>query len=183
MVTWPRLMGPVTPLILSPWFAWPHDRTAVVGTGTENLSRPWAIGNEALYFPIEIFEDAIITKLWWQNGATVSGNVDCGVYTENGNRLVSTGSLAQAGVNAIQAVDVPDTTVPSGLLYLALVASTTAATFWIVGSSAITPSYGFSGYRQASALPLPNPATFATTRVSGMIVPKFGALVAPRTVI
>lgn len=176
-----RTVGPATPLILSPWFTWPPDRLTTINT--VNTSAAWGTANLALYFPIEIPETVSITKLWWQNGTTATGNVDCGIYDEEQNRLVSTGSTAQTGTSVVQSVDITDVTLVAGLYYFALAASSGSSTFWVVGSSALATSYGWSVYRQTSAFALPNPATFATTKVTASIIPKFGALVGPRVLV
>lgn len=169
------------PLILSPMFLPPYG-TGLNATGSGLASQAWGTANLALYFPILLPPGVPpLTKLWWQNGGTASGNVDCGMYDAQGNRLVSTGSTAQSGTSTVQAVDITDTVIPSGLLYLALALSSATGTIW--GAGAAGAGYGFGVYRQTSAFPLPNPATFATISSAGALLPKFGALVAPRTVI
>jgi hypothetical protein len=142
-----------------------------------------AIGtaNVALYAPIFVPEPCVITKLWWQNGATVSGNVDVGVYTEEGTRIVSTGSIAQAGVSNLQTIDITDQALPAGFLYFALGASSATATFWAAVGGAGDNWFTHGGKYQTSVFPLPNTATFGF--VNGIALFKYGALVWPRTVL
>jgi hypothetical protein len=178
---WPE-SGPLVPPVISPWWMPPNHVeqwiTANTGTGT------FDVANRAYYYPIWLAHPIVVTKLWWQNGTTIAGNVDCGLYTDNGVRLVSTGSTAQTGSLAIQSVDIADTPIPGGLVYLAFVASTTAANFRAIGpGTGATTGVGPSTYFQTSAFPLPNPATFATTKVIGVKIFKVGALRAPRTVV
>jgi hypothetical protein len=179
MGTWPR-SGSIAPLILSPWFMPPYSSDLNVNNAV-NASAAWLSANLALFFPIYIPHPWIVTKLWWQNGATVTGNVDCGLYTEEQTRIISTGSTAQAGINAVQSVDVTDTVIPAGTTYFALVMSSTG-TVWDNGAGADPGGYAGGGYVQTSALPLPAIATFASA-LTGMRFPKFGALRSPRTVL
>jgi hypothetical protein len=158
----------------------PYSSDININNGA-NASSPWIAPNQALFFPIFIPHPWTVTKLWWQNGSTVTGTVDCGLYTEEQNRILSTGSTAQAGANAVQSVDVPDTVIPAGTTYFALVMSSTG-TVWNNVINGDPGGYVGGGYVQASALPLPATATFATA-FTGMRFPKFGALRAPRTVL
>lgn len=177
MPRWPKY-GPIVPPILSPWFAWPFDGELQLSTSA-NTSTAWSTANAALYFPIWLPEPCVVTVAWWQNGTTATGNIDCGIYTSDGKRILSTGSTAQSGTSAIQSVNITDTQLPEGLIYLALAASSGSATFW---ETAAGPNGYTSGIKlQLSAFPLPNPATFAT--INGAALPKFGFLVAPRTVL
>jgi hypothetical protein len=182
MASWPST-GALVPPVISPWWMPPNHVeqwiTANTGSGV------FPVANQAYYYPIWLAHAIVVTTLWWQNGTTVAGNVDCGLYTDNGVRLVSTGSTAQAGSLALQAVDIADTPVPGGLVYLAFVASSTSANFRTVGAGTggVTPGCMASTYLQAAAFPLPNPATFATSRSAFNKIFKVGALRAPRTVV
>jgi hypothetical protein len=182
MASWPSA-GPLVPPVLCTWWMPPNHIeqwiTGNTGTGT------FPIANQAHYYPIWLAHPIVVTKLWWHNGTTVAGNVDCGLYTDNGVRLVSIGSLAQSGSAATQVVDIADTPIPAGLVYLALVSNSTAANFKAIGpaSGGLADGYGVSTYFQTSAFPLPNPATFATVKATSNKIFKVGALVAPRTVL
>ena len=180
MSKWPSL-GYVAPLIVSPYFMYPYSSDININN-SGNASGGWLTNNLAHYFPVWIPHTWVATKLWWQNGATATGNVDCGIYDEAGNRLISTGSTAQSGTNAVQSVDITDTTIPAGTVYLAIAHSSTSGTFWGCASGVDPAGYVSGGYVQTSALPLPATATFASS-VTGMRFPKFGALRSPRTVL
>jgi hypothetical protein len=95
------------------------------------------------------------------NGGAVSGNVDAGIYDEGGVRLVSSGSVAAAGVSLVQEVDPTDTPVGPGRFSLALAASSTSQQFLRiqVGSTTLLRAFGLAN--QTSAFPLPASATFA----------------------
>jgi hypothetical protein len=70
-----------------------------------------------------------IARFMVANGANATGNVDVGLYSEAGIRLLSTGTTARSGTNAMQYINVTDSTFPPGNYYLALVASSTTGSF------------------------------------------------------
>src|SRR5689334_23396390 len=72
-------------------------------------SAVWPTANLAIYCPFRIGTSRLARKLYWVNGAAVSGNVDCGIYDVAGRKLVSAGSTAQTGTTAVQSVDITDT--------------------------------------------------------------------------
>lgn len=91
--------------------------------------------NRVIFVPFVNPEPALIKKVWWHNGATVAGSVDCGVYDENGVQLIQAGSIVQATINVLQEVDVADTYIGRGRFYLAIAASNATATFFRVTPS------------------------------------------------
>jgi hypothetical protein len=179
---WPE-SGPLVPPVISPWWMPPNHIAQWLTANTATATFP--VANQAYYYPIWLAHPIVVTVLWWQNGTTIAGNVDCGLYSHNGVRFVSTGNIAQAGSAVIQSVDIPDTPIPAGLIYLAFVSNSATATFRAVGAGTggLAGGYGASTYLQPSAFPLPNPATFATTKAAGNKIFKVGALRAPRTVV
>jgi len=72
--------------------------------------------------------------MWWANGATVSGNVEAGVYLDGGHKpgakLITTGSVAQATINVVQFGEITDTVLTPNLYWLYISCSTTSATFF-----------------------------------------------------
>ena len=130
-------------------------------TGTA-LSATWPTSNLAIFVPFILTRPYIVTNLFCINGATASGNIDIGIYSEDGTRLVSKGSTAQAGTNTTQNLSVTSTELGAGLFYLALACNNTTATFNRYSTAANT--HGAYGTAQmASAFALPATATFATT--------------------
>jgi hypothetical protein len=180
---WPE-SGPLVPPVISPWWM-PPNLFPAQWISTNTGSGVFPVANQAYYYPIWLAHPIVVTTLWWQNGNGIAGNVDCGLYTDNGVRLVSTGSIAQAGSLALQTVDITDTPVPGGLIYLAFVSNSTSGNFRTVGpgTGGLTPGCSASTYIQTSAFPLPNPATFASSRPTYNKIFKVGALRAPRTVV
>lgn len=121
-----------------------------------------ASSNQAEFIPFRLVAAISVVKLFVYNGATVSGNIDVGIYDKDGNRLVSSGTTAQAGVNSIQAFDVTDTAIGPGLFYLAVVLDNATGTVfqWVLGSIAQGQALGLA--TETSAFPLPATATMTT---------------------
>jgi hypothetical protein len=110
--------------------------------------------------PFWIEDVVTATKIWWQNGATASGNLDVGIYDENGNLLVSIGTTGQTGTSTIQQADITDTTLSRGYYYLAMAMNGTTGT--ALRYSPTTNLQQMMGVlEQASAFVLPSTATFA----------------------
>jgi hypothetical protein len=139
------------------------------GTAT---SQTWPTANKALYFPFTLDESTTFTKAFWMNGATVSGNVDIGIYNEAGTRQVSMGSTAQATINSIQEVNIADTTLAAGRYYMALSCDNTTATFytWLLSSALYSKVLGAA--EQTTAFVLPASFTLATPTTAN--IPVFG---------
>lgn len=124
-----------------------------------------AIGNTFVHlYSFRISAPFPITYFWWVNGGTINGNVDMGVYSESGQTLlVSTGSTAQSGTNALQTVAVSYTLSP-GRYYLAFATSSATATFARQNNSvASTRAAGFRQHTTTAGanVPLPSSLTFA----------------------
>lgn len=128
---------------------------SAIATGTA----AWPTASMAIYVPVKVRRPVIVTKLAISNGATVSGNVDVGVYNAAGTRLVAYGGGAQAGTSTEQVFDVTDTLLTPGTYYLAGVLDNTTG---IVGadtdSAPLCACYGV--LTQNSAYPLPSTATW-----------------------
>lgn len=184
MTTWPRAYVPPMP-VLHAWLPESLNNLAF-GTGSSLMintpgSAVWPSANVALFWPVRLAVPVTVTVLWWANGATASGNVDCGIYDAEGNRLLSTGSTAQTGTTAIQSVNVTDTVIPPGLIYLALAMDNVTGTINRVVMGNATACQLAGMHQQATAFALPATATFAA--MAQNYVPMAGALLSPRTVI
>jgi hypothetical protein len=133
-------------------------------------SATWPAANRALFAPFTLSGWFSVRRLWWANGGTASGNLDCGIYTENGVRLASTGSTVQAGTNVIQSV-VVSVDLPPGSYYLALAASATTVT--VLRQTGTTDYMSSMGWAQmATAFALPATATLAALATA--YAPYFG---------
>lgn len=88
----------------------------------------WPSANLAIALPITVNVQVTVYQIYWENGATVSGNIDVAIYDQNWNRKVSAGSTAQSGVSTAQAVDIADTTLSAGVYFMAMSVDNTTAT-------------------------------------------------------
>jgi len=126
-------------------------------------SGAYPITNLAIYVPFNLLESVEVVKTFCLNGATVSGNIDMGIYDAAGTRLVSIGSTAQSGINAIQAFDIADTTIGPGRFYMAVAMDNATGTLlrWFAPTLAVEVlTWGL--VQQTAAFALPATATFAT---------------------
>jgi hypothetical protein len=98
----------------------------VVGVGGQ-AATAWPANNRAIYTPFDLPIPFTIARFMIANG-TSSGNRDIGIYDSNFSRLLSTGSTASSGTNAVQYIGVADQVFAAGRYYLGLVCSTTVAT-------------------------------------------------------
>lgn len=142
------------------------DRTSGGGVGSGTLT-----ANTALYVPVELIQPSTFVAAMWCNGATVSGTVEVGVYTDDWTLLTSTGAITQAGANTAQVASMTSFTLRPSRYYIALVCSSATATF--IGHSVNQQRWSMLGVsEQSSARPLPSTATPSITVSS--FVPQFG---------
>lgn len=170
MTDWPiENLGP--PVIISPYSdcalgveyaAISQAAPASVATGTANLVR---------MFPFRLSEPMVALKLWWYNGATVNGNVDCAIYAEDGTKLINMGSTAQATINVLQEVDITDTVLGRGRFYCGLGSDSTTATFFS-NTTSIALAKAFGWAQATITLPLTSNVTLAA--YAAAITPVFG---------
>jgi hypothetical protein len=126
----------------------------------------------AVYMPFLVRSPGCVAKLLaWRNGVTISGNIDVGIYDELGNRLVSSGSTLQAGSQLSQSVDITDTPLPPGTYFTGMALDNTTATIYQYSLTSNAPKQGCGMQAQATAFPLPNPATFSNPIVTSQNVP------------
>lgn len=121
----------------------------------------WPVSNTAYFIPFEIQQPFLVKLMAITNENTVSGNVDVGVYAEDGTRLISKGSTAQSGTFSNQTLDVTDTVLAPGKYYLAMAMDNTTG---IVGrlATGLERLKTVGILEMATAFPLPAVATFAT---------------------
>lgn len=160
----------------------PESLGAEIRTNTPSFSANtvWPSANLAIFIPVEIFNPITIAKMAVNNGSTVNGSLEVGIYTPNGNKVVSSGSAAQTGVSSIQIFDITDTLLNPGLYYMAMVSDSATATFagWTVGSTTIVWR-ALGVYQQAAGFVLPTTAVFAA--MAQTVIPIIG--MTPKTTI
>lgn len=97
-----------------------------------NRSSPAAgvvVQNQAQYIWFFIESPVTVYNIAFENGGTVNGNVDVGIYNEAGTLLVSSGSTAQSGASVVQVVGITDTFLPAGGYFMAFASDSATATF------------------------------------------------------
>jgi hypothetical protein len=144
---------------------------------SSTTSAAWQVANAALLIPFTLTKQATFVEAFWYNGATVTYNVDVGVYDTGGNLLGHTGSIVSSGTSAIQiAALTASFKAGPGSFYLAIVASSTSMTFTGVTTASITMLQAMGcAYIAASDLPLATGKTIASLSPVGFSrVPMFG---------
>lgn len=132
---------------------------------TSYASAAYPAANRAIFIPFVLTQPILVTVLFSANGSVVSGNIDVGLYSADLTRIISAGSVAQAGVNAIQVYDIADTLIGPGRFYLAVALSSTTGQLHRASPGAQFARRG-GIVQMASALPLPATATAAATATS-----------------
>lgn len=152
-------------------YAWGIDIAAYGSLGTSTTAA-WPTANLALFIPLTLPSTFTVKQMFYTRGATGGGNIDIGIYSETGTRLVSTGSTATAGVAGITTIDVTDTTLARGRYYLAFAHDGTTATFRRYTTTAATWLAVAGGAQMAAAFPLPTTVTLALQTTN--YIPEFG---------
>lgn len=125
-------------------------------------SAVWTAANRAIYVPFWLPVRLLVTQLFSWTGATASGNIDVGLYSASGAKLVSSGSTAQsASVNVLQAFNIADIALAPGTYYFAVAMDNTTGTVFRINPNA-NIQRGTGMFLQETAFPLPTAATFAS---------------------
>lgn len=142
----------------------PEGPLSGVGSAGSYSSTPFGSANQAQLVPIVLRYPIEVVRLFCVNAATVSGNIDIGIYDAVGRRIVSTGSIAQSGVNSVQSAGVGPIILGPGLFYTALTADNTTGEFEAMQiKAAVWSTAGIGLLLAASAFPLPATVTFAAS--------------------
>jgi len=167
----------IIPPMVSLWTAgwgWVDEGVAT----TAPSSSAWPATNTAYYFPIYIPTICQAKRMWWVNGATVDAgyNVEAGIYRDAGYKpgakLITTGSVAQGTLDQLQWGEITDTTLATGLWWLYMSCSSSAATFFrSLPATYFDESFHF---QQASIGPGSAPATATPVEGAGLYFPLFG---------
>lgn len=134
--------------------------------GAAWTARQWPANNRAVYVPIVIPSYFTIARFMVANGTNATGNVDVGLYSFTGTRLISTGTTSRGALTSqVQYIGVTDQTFPAGRYYLALVASSTTGNYFSIGGVGVVSAQA-GGWLQedlgSTVLPTTmTPATYA----------------------
>lgn len=134
-------------------------------------SGAWPAANDAIFVPMSLRFPAMALRMWIINGATATGNVDVGLYTMGGDRIVSIGSTAQSGTTAPQYFNITDTYLSPGNYYMAVAMD---------GTTGTTRRFNFAVERcQAAGIVKATtafalPATVTFTSITAAYIPQVG---------
>lgn len=153
----------VPPMVGTATSGWSPSSSILALSGGAPTSAAWESAARVVYFPILVLALATVRRVWWANGATVSGGatVEVGIYRDTdgkpGAKIIS-GSATQGSANVVQFVDVTDTALAPGRYWLALMMS--SATNTTIFRKALLSSYDAAlRFQEAAANPLPATAT------------------------
>jgi hypothetical protein len=152
------------PQFVHPWTIYgPGPDIRLQAATTSPVAFTW-VANSAVYIPMTLPWAYPVNRVWWVNGSTVaSANCDFGIYTVSGNRIYSTGSTAQGSASVPQFVT-PSTPfiLDPGNYYFAWTCDSTTSHAFAVAITTAAQGSMIGLYSQATALPLPATATFAS---------------------
>lgn len=138
-------------------------------SGGSNATFPAA--NDAIFLPVLLQRPALVKRLFSANGNVAGNNIDMGIYTNDGARIVSIGSTAQSGTSTLQFFDITDTYLTPGYYYLAVAMNGTTGTLRRCNITVIRQQH-FGMLKATSAFALPASVTFTT--VTATYIPIIG---------
>lgn len=133
--------------------------------GLSSGSSAWAAANRAYYVPVLVRRRMVVTGIALVIGTTNTGNIDVGIYDEDGRRIVSSGSTPAGAVSTPQIIDIADTVLPPGTYYVAVAAD--ATTLAINRLSVGNPLLRVNGVKFQSTTGFPLPATATMAELTG----------------
>lgn len=137
----------------------PFGQQCAVGHTGFTVTATVAGANVAKFLPVYVPKAITVTDMLIAV-ATTGGNVDVGIYTWAGVRIVSSGAILTGAAGA-QVLGIVDTLLQPGWYFLAI--STSSATAIFRSSTGSVANLRVCGMQQmAAAHPLPATATFAT---------------------
>jgi len=140
--------------------------------GTSNVapsSGAWPAAGRAIYVPLFLPFEYPVKRVFWVNGASVTGTADLGIYRDDFSRVFALGGAAQSGANSVQYTSV-NLLLEPGAYYLALSLSNTAAMFR--HALAVLNMREAGCLQEDSAEPLPS--TMTPAQLASAYWPLFG---------
>lgn len=132
-----------------------------IGAGGTPTSTAWPAANRAIAIPIWLPDAMVVSSLFIANGGTASGNLDLGIYTIDGAKVVAKGTTAQTGTSTLQILTVTATPVGPGPYYMVAVLDSTAG-FAQAYATAVVAEQQMGVVQSAAAVPLAATLTFAS---------------------
>jgi len=176
LMDWPVPITPTMPMI----FSWSSEAlgclmsTLASSQITSEVSTSYPAANRILYIPFSLGRTVVVAQMFVYNGAFTGGpNINLGIYSQSGTRLVETGTTAQTGTSSLQVIDITDTTIGPGSFYLAVIATATTANMFMINFTNAEFARAAGLFQEAgTGSTLPTTATFSSTTSS--VVPMFG---------
>lgn len=127
-------------------------------------SASWPAANRAIYLPFALDGPMPATGFRIANGtAAVAGSWDVGIYSADGRRLASTGTVAQTGVDAVQTITLGSPILLGrGNFWLAIMETSASASIYRVNAGAANDWLMWGALQEATGGSLPATATFAS---------------------
>lgn len=165
-------LGTTSPIILSPFneiFSIGNHCFANQNAVPTLASGVVGAANRAMAWPFWLPTAITYTHAWVQNGATVAGNLEIGVYNLDLSKHTTTGSFAQAGTSTLQ-LQAQTFTLAAGSYFLWCSASDATATVVRDSISSAPMANSFGMFQQdavgpGSAPPTATPATIVSNIV------------------
>lgn len=151
--------------------------SAVLATGQNPSSAVFPTAKKVLYCPIRLMQPVLVQQLYINNGAAVSGNVEVGLYSYDGKKIVSSGSAAQSGVGVPQLFNITDTQIGAGVFYIAVSLDNTTGAFSRISLVSLPVAVCLDYATETTgSFGLPATATFSAT--VDLYIPDIGLVVA-----
>lgn len=162
MAEFPKQYAFPDPLVHVSTLAMTSVGSLPIGTASAPASAAYPTANLAILVPFRIGRPMTVTTMFAYNGSAVSGNIDLGIYSADGTKIVSTGSTAQSGTSVIQSISVTSTQIGSGQFYMAVALDNTTGTLLQIPAKNAPANASMGLSQMASAFALPATVTFAT---------------------
>ena len=162
----------IVPAIVEDWsIIWSLHILSGIHSGSSGMaSGAWPATNLAIYVPFIVHGARTIKRILVHIGGATSGNVDAGIYAEDGTKKVTIGSTAVGTGNEVQELDITDTALTAGRYFMALAFDNT--TVACIRAAVITKNRVIGVKEETSAFPLPSSATYVES-ASRAYIPSF----------
>lgn len=177
---WPQIVGGFSP-------HGPVSTYDMLGVGPNiggnvPTAQGWPAVNLALYIPFRLSIPVLVAQLFALIGSITTGNVDVGIYSAGGTKIVSSGATAIGTANLPQLFNIADTQLGPGLYYFGVCLTSTSGSLFAgsTGVTAVTGKlYGLAEQTAVSSLP----ATFTLATWSRTILPVCGFIPFPMSIL
>lgn len=169
MSDWSKQGGAIMPPIL-PCFYSIIKHSRIAGGVGSFASGAWPTANLAIAVPFTVTAPYVVRRVWSDNGATASGNIDIGIFSLDGTKIASCGSTAMSGTSTLQLITITETLLTPGRYLMAMACSNTTGTNRKY--AAPVTSLQMFGVAQASAAVPMTSLTLATP--ANAFLPVFG---------